>query len=168
MKDKTNDTARTLMVLILIVLAMWISCGSANAQGYISLAVGTTTQHQKDNAVLTYQGDLMVLFDKFGGRAAFSQTDGINHTFDSYTFSGVYQPLRNLAFLAGYRHDNGRGWSKDVDGFNFGAIVTIPIQKGVKIKIEGSHTFNEKQITNIMFGLQLRFIGSNNKSKRFF
>lgn len=168
MKDKTNDTARTLIVLILIVIAMWVSCGSAHAQTYVSIMAGTATDHSSDTAVLSIQGDVRYQPGLLGARASFTQTDGLWHTFDSYTANLTIEPLNNLHLLAGWRYDNSRGWEENRNGPNVGLGVTIPIQGGVKVKLEGSHTFNDKNITNIMFGLQLRFIGSNNNNKRFF
>lgn len=135
---------------------------------YVSITAGTATDHQADTAVLTVGGDVRYQPGLLGARVGFNVTDGLWHTFDSYSANLTIEPLPALHFLAGWRYDNSRGWEENRHGPNVGVGLTIPIQGGVRVKIEGNHTFNEKNITNIVFGLQLRFVPAKNRTKRFF
>ena len=147
---------------------MFLLGGFANAQTYANLQGGIAERKINNNATLTYQVGVRHQFTKWGAKASFNQTDGLFHTFDSYTLSGTYQPLKAMYVSLGYRHDNGRGWYGSRNGLNAGINGLVPLTGLAKIIVSMDVTYSNIVITNIMVGVQLDLKLSKTKTKRFF
>ena len=148
-------------ILALVCHAVYI-----NAQVTFNLQGGWAARQGTKTSTLTYQAGLRYQPSDIGFKASFNQTDGINHTFDSYTLSGTYQPADLLYFTLGYRFDNGRGWGDNSHNVNLGINAMIPVQDNADLIFSIDHTTNG--ITNLMFGVQLDFNLKRNGKTRFF
>lgn len=156
------------MKTAITVLALVIHSITLNAQTYFNLQGGVAERKVNDLATLTYQVGVRHQFSDFGFKASFNQTDGLFHTFDSYTLAGTYRPLEALYLSLGYRYDNGRGWYGNRNGVNAGINGLIPLTGLAKIIVGVDVTYSNIVITNIMVGVQLDLKLSKTKPKRFF
>ena len=139
----------------ILITTLFLYCLSVSGQTTINLQGGMSENRETTNTVLTYQLGLRHQFNNIGFKAIFNQTDGLYHTFDSYTLGLTYQPLEAIYGSVGYRYDNARGWGKDRNGINLGLNGLIPIQEVTKIIVSADTTISDIIITNIMVGVQL-------------
>ena len=154
------------MKTALTILALVLHATYLNAQVSFNLQGGWAATTKTETSTLTYQVGMRYQPSDIGFKASFNQTDGINHTFDSYTLSGTYQPLEALYLSLGYRYDNGRGWGSNTHNVNLGINALIPVQEMASLIISVDHTTNG--ITNLMFGVQLDFKLKKHGKNRFF
>ena len=156
------------MKTAITILALVVHAISLNAQTYFNLQGGVAERKLNGNTTLTYQVGVRYQFSDLGVKASFNQTDGLFHTFDSYTLSGTYSPLNGLYASLGYRFDNGRDWHGDRHGINAGINGLIPLTGLSKIIVSMDVTYSNIVITNIMVGVQLDLKLSKTGTKRFF
>ena len=154
------------MKTAITILALVVHAFTLQSQTYFNLQGGWADKAKTDTSTLTYQVGFRYQPSDIGFKASFNQTDGINHTFDSYTLSGTYQPLEALYLSLGHRYDNGRGWGESSHNVNFGINALVPIQENADLIFTIDHTTNG--ITNLMFGIQLDFKLRKHGKQRFF
>ena len=152
----------------ILITTLFLYCLSASGQTTVNLQGGLSENRETTNTVLTYQLGIRHQFNTLGVKASFNQTDGLFHTFDSYTLGLTVQPLEAVYASVGYRYDNGRGWGDDRNGVNLGLNGLIPIQEVTKLMISIDTTFSNIIMTNIMVGVQLDLRLRKTGTNRFF
>jgi len=163
LNNKTNIMKIKFLTFVLLMSTITIC-----AQTYFNLQGGTSLSNQADNTTMTYQVGLRYQITDFGIKGSFNQTDGLYHTFDSYTLSATYVPVEYMYVSAGYRYDNGRGWGGNRNGLNVSVNGLIPLNSYSRFIVSTDGTFTDFFRADIMLGLQLDFKLSKEKPNRFF
>lgn len=156
------------MKTALTILTLVIHACYLNAQTYINLQAGVAGNTNNTNQTLTYQVGVRYQPSVIGFKASFNQTDGLYHTFDSYTLSGTFEPAEAIYLSVGYRHDNGRGWGPYRNGASLSGNLLIPLNFTTRLIGTVDTFISDIVINNVMIGVQLDFRLSKTKPKRFF
>lgn len=139
-----------------------------NSQTFLNLQGGTSITNETNNVTMTYQVGLRYQFSELGIKTSFNQTDGLYHTFDSYTVSMTYVPVEYMYVSAGYRYDNGRGWGDNRSGINISLNGMIPLNEYSRLIISTDGTFSNFTRSDIMLGVEIDFKLVEKNPNRFF
>lgn len=140
---------------------------SINAQVVFNLQGGTTSANIREITTLTYQVGLRYQPGRIGAKASYNHTNGLYHTFESWTASAVYQPFSFAYVSTGYRHDRG-AWGRNGNGLNIGVAGLVPIMDNVKVIISADTTLSDIVINNFMAGFQIDLVWGKETKNRFF